>query len=417
MAHHDLYSPRARPPYSARAGAKYLLTAFFALASGMVLAKSNEPDLTALSLEELLKIEVYSTSRYLRSVGQSPSEVSVVTAEDIKVQGYRSLADILRALPGLYVTSDRSYSYLGARGFGRPEDYNSRVLFLLDGDRLNENVYDSMLLGNEAILDVELIERLEYIPGPGAAILHGKNAVFGVVNIITRNGAKIDGLTLSGDIASAGGAKGRATFGRRMENGLDLVLSASRYESDGRNLYFPEFGGTASGLDFEEYQRLFAKLTYGNLTLLAAHSGRNKGIPNAPYGQLFDVPGGRTLDKQTALDLGYNHPLENDSAISGRLYYGNYDFTGDYVYDSNVPPNPLNPSPYINRDKILGKWVGADLRYVSPRLGRHKWLLGADYQLNLHQDQTNQDVGGAVNFLDPRRNGKTWGCSSTTRSP
>lgn len=381
------------------------------LAAGPALAQENAgtPDLADLSLEELLQVQVYTTSRYVRSVGQNPSSVSVVTAEDIKVMGYRSIADILRALPGLYVTNDRNYSYLGARGFGRPEDYNSRVLFLLDGYRLNENIYDSMMLGNEAILDVELIERLEFIPGPGAAILYGKNAIFGVVNIITQTGAKADGLALAGEIASAGTTRARASFGRRLDNGLDILLSASRLDRDGRDLYFPEHAATARGLDHEDAQRLFAKLTYGNVTLLAAHSERGKGIPNASYGQLFNQPDSRTTDKQSLLDLSYNLPLDDDSALSGRVFYGAYDFVGDYVYDANDPPDPLNPSPYINRDLVNGKWAGADLRYVSPRLGRHKWLVGADYQLNLHQDQINLDVGGGVNFEDHRHDGDNWG--------
>jgi outer membrane receptor protein involved in Fe transport len=392
-------SSAAAPP---RGKARTLALALaFTLGAGLADAAGMEPDLTELSLEELMEIEVYTTSRYVRSLGQNPSIVSVVTGEEIKRQGYRTLADIVRSLPGLYVTNDRNYSYLGARGFGRPEDYNSRILFLVDGYRLNDNIYDSVPLGTEAILDVELIERLEFIPGPGAAILHGKNAIFGVVNIITKTGAKLDGLTLSGDVGGAGTTAGRASFGRRLDNGLDILLSASRYDRDGRNLALPELGGIAKGLDHDRVERLFAKFGYGNFVLLAAHNERAKGIPNASYGQLFNQPGSQTIDKQSLLDLSYNHPLADDSALSGRLYYGNYDFTGDYVYDAD-------PAPYINRDIVAGEWAGAELRYVSPRLGKHKWLVGADYQVNSRQNQTNLDVDGAINLQD-RRDGENWG--------
>ena len=385
----------------------------FALASAAALllvsvhAKGEERDLTKLSLEELMTIEVYTTSNYVRSLGQNPSVASVITAEDIRAQGYRTLADILRSLPGLYVTNDRNYSYLGARGFGRPEDYNSRILFLVDGYRLNENIYDSMLLGTESILDVELIERLEYTPGPGSAILYGKNAFFGVVNIITKTGAKVNGLQVSGEIGSGNSTLGRASFGRRLENGLDVLLSASKYDRDGRDLYIPDLGGTATGLDYDRYQRLFAKFTLGNWSLMAAHGERTKGIPNASYGQLFNAPGAETTDTQSLLDLSYNQSLGDDSAISGRLYYGSYEFLGDYIYDANPAPPPV--TPYTNRDDVLGRWVGADLRYVSPRMGAHKWLLGADYQLNLTRDQTNFDIGGVTYFQDSRDNDEAWG--------
>lgn len=366
-----------------------------------------EKDLTSLSLEELMASEVFTTSEYVRGLGQNPSVASVVTAEDIRAHGYRTLADILRTLPGLYVTNDRDYSYLGSRGFGRPEDYNSRVLFLVDGYRLNENVYDSALLGTESLLDVELIERLEYTPGPGSAILYGKNAFFGVVNIITRTGAGLDGLEVAVDLGSAGAAKGRATFGRRLDNGLDMVLSVSKYDRDGRDLAFPALGGTAMGLDYDRYQRLFAKFSMGNWSLVAAHGERTKGIPNASYGQLFNEPGAETRDNQSLLDLSYNRPLGEDSAISGRLFYGHYNFLGDYVYDANPAPPPI--TPYINRDDVTGRWLGADVRYVTPRMGAHKWLLGADYQLNLARHQINYDVGGAVNFQDSRDDEGAWG--------
>jgi outer membrane receptor protein involved in Fe transport len=406
MSRHPSHRREGKAPPRRKAGG-FILAFVVASCAGWVHASATAPDLAELSLEELMTIEVYSTSRYLRSVSQNPSTVSVVTADDIRAQGYRTLADIMRSLPGLYVTYDRNYSYLGARGFGRPEDYNSRILFMVDGYRLNENIYDSVLLGSESILDVELIERLEFIPGPGAAILNGKNALFGVVNIITKIGAKVDGLTVSGDIGSADTTRERVSFGRRLDNGLDILLSASRYNSDGHKLAIPALGSAAEGRDHDEAQRLFAKLTYGNLSLMAAHSERNKGIPNASYGQLFDQPDSQTTDKQTLVDLSYNHPLDDDSAISGRLFYGHYDFVGDYVYDANTPPDPV--SPYINRDIVVGKWAGAEVRYVSPRLGKHKWLLGADYQLNLLQDQSNLDVGGSVNLDDHRRDSESWG--------
>ena len=360
-----------------------------------------------LSLEELLNTEVYSASDYVSGLGQSPSATSVIDAEEIRTQGYRTLADILRSLPGLHVTNDRDYSYLGARGFGRPEDYNSRVLFLLDGYRLNENVYDSALLGNEALLSVDLIERVEYIPGPGAAIFHGKNAFFGVVNIITKRGAQLDGGRLSWEVASADTTDGHASFGRRLDNGLDFLVSASRYRRGGDDLYFPEFAGSAIGLDHDHADRLFAKFSFREFSLKLAHVEREKGIPNASYGQLFNDPASRTLDQQSLVDLSYNLTLGADSALGARLYYGQYDFTGDYVYDANAGVPPV--SPYVNRDRVIGRWLGAELRYVAPRLGSHKWLVGADFQRNLRQDQSNFDLGGALYLDDRRRDGDIWG--------
>jgi len=69
------------------------------------------------------------------------------------------------------VSGDRSYHYLGSRGFSRPGDYNSRYLLLVDGHRLNDNIYDTASVGNELALDIDLIDRVEVIRCPGSPSL------------------------------------------------------------------------------------------------------------------------------------------------------------------------------------------------------------------------------------------------------
>ena len=98
----------------------------------------TERQLADLELEDLMKVEVQSVfgaSKFLQKVTDAPAAVSVVTAHDIEIYGYRTLADIIRSAPGFNVTYDRNYTYVGVRGFQRPGDYNSRVLVLVDGHR------------------------------------------------------------------------------------------------------------------------------------------------------------------------------------------------------------------------------------------------------------------------------------------
>ena len=98
---------------------------------------AEQPDeLLQVPLEQLLEIEVekvYSASRFEQNVTEAPASVSIVTADDIKKSGYRTLAEILNSVQGFYVSNDRNYSYLGVRGFSRPGDYNTRVLLMIDG--------------------------------------------------------------------------------------------------------------------------------------------------------------------------------------------------------------------------------------------------------------------------------------------
>ena len=143
--------------------------AAFSPAAGFAFSDRSQ-DLTEMSLEDLMNIPVMGASKYAQKLSEAPADVSIVTREEIKKYGYRTLADILRSVRGFYVTYDRNYSYLGVRGFNRPGDYNMRILFLVDGHRLNDNVYDCALIGTDFPLDVDLLDRVEIIRGPSYAL-------------------------------------------------------------------------------------------------------------------------------------------------------------------------------------------------------------------------------------------------------
>jgi hypothetical protein len=91
-----------------------------------------------IPIEELMELgvqRVFGASDRLQPVTEVPSSVSIVTADEISRYGYRTLADVLNGVRGFYVTNDRNYSYVGARGFNRPGDYSTRVLLLVNGHR------------------------------------------------------------------------------------------------------------------------------------------------------------------------------------------------------------------------------------------------------------------------------------------
>jgi iron complex outermembrane receptor protein len=129
-------------------------------------AMAHSKDVMDLDPEDLKSVQVYSASMYLQSDREAPSSVTVITAEQIRQFGYRTLADALRSVRGFDVTYDRNYYYVGVRGFSRPGGYNDQILLLINGHRLNDNVYDSVQLGTAFPLDVDLIERIEIVRGP-----------------------------------------------------------------------------------------------------------------------------------------------------------------------------------------------------------------------------------------------------------
>lgn len=361
-------------------------------------AQAAPGELTELSIEELLTVEVYSASKFVQRSTEAPASVSVVTVEEIKVYGYRTLADILRSVRGMFVTYDRDYQYVGVRGFNRQGDFNSRILLLVDGYRVNDAVFDTASIGTEFFLDVDLIDRVEVVRGPGSSI-YGSNAFFAVVNVITKRGRDFNGLEISGEAASFGTGNGRLTYGRQLNNGVDVLLSAAYLGSEGQNLFFPDFNtpatnnGIAHGLDGETARRVYGKLAFEDFTLIAAYSERIKDVPTASFGSLFNDPRTRTTDSQAVLDLGYYKRLSERLDLSARLYYGGYFYEGTFPYDQ--------PPIIVNKERDKAEWWGTEVKVVG-RYDRHKLVVGAEFQDNFRQDLRNFDIDPSAVYTDEK---------------
>ncbi|HEY1271653.1 MAG TPA: TonB-dependent receptor plug domain-containing protein, partial [Terriglobales bacterium] len=264
---------------------------------------------------------------------EAPSSVSIITADEIRRYGWRTLGDALRSLRGFYTSYDRQYVYLGVRGFLRPGDYNCRILLLLNGHRLNENVFDSAPMGTEFPLDLDLVDHIEVVRGPGSS-LFGANAVFGVINVITRRAVVPPAIEVSGDVSSFLGRTGRVTaFGTKGR--LSMVLSGSPYRDPGHSrLYFPEFdspatnNGYAEDMDGTDAHSVFADVQYANVRLLALISDRAKSYPTASYGAAFNDPADRLEDRRGFVDLSYHRSLPAQTDLDARVYYDAYSSFG-----------------------------------------------------------------------------------------
>lgn len=404
MAGPDFLKPR----YPFR---RFLAGLFTAFAASAFAGGDAAADLKQLSLEELMNIEVqtiYSASKYEQKVTEAPSSVSIVTSSDIKKYGYRTLADILRSVRGFFVTNDRNYSYVGVRGFGRPGDYNSRILLLIDGHRANDNIYDQAFVGTEAIIDIDLIDRVEIVRGPGSS-LYGSNAFFAVVNVITRRGRDVKGAEISGEVGSFNTAKGRLTYGGRSQNGLEAVVSGTSYGSRGQSLYFPEFdpaistdpraanGGISDRSDYDRSKSFFAKASYHDFTFEGVYAERTKGIPTGAFNTNFNDPSTKTTDGHSYLDVRYDHDLSGRTSLMARAYADYYWYRADYV-----------TGDVVNKDFGYGDWGGGEIKISSRFFNDHRVIAGAEYKDNIRQDQRNYNVIPYDLILDDKRKSRIW---------
>jgi outer membrane receptor for ferrienterochelin and colicins len=358
-------------------------------ASSRAAAQAPLPD---LSLEELMAMDagrVFGASVRLQPVTEAPASVSFITAEEIARYGYRTLADILRGVRGMYVTNDRNFSFLGTRGFGRPGDYNSRILLLVNGHRVNDNVVGQAEIGAEFGMDPALFERVEIIRGP-ASSLYGDSAFFAVVNVITRSGASLDGVSLSVDAGTLDTQLARVSAGRRFADGLDVAAAATYEHSAGVDqLFFPAFDtpatnhGIAVGLDGERSTQLYGQLSYKNFVFTGAYGRRQKDVPTASFGTLFNEhqPPEQTTDRHALAVAEYSRTV-GAYHVTVR---GSFD---QFSYDGIYPTLGDSPGPAlvaVNSGRGSSWTAEARLTRALPR--RQFLTVGGEFIDNVHQDQ------------------------------
>jgi outer membrane receptor for ferrienterochelin and colicins len=367
------------------------------------------PNLLDKSLEDLMSIEintVSSASGFKQKITEAPASVTIVTSEEIQRYGYRTLADILRNVPGFYISYDRNYSYVGVIGDGLPGQYNNGITLLIDGHRLNDDIYDGNLLGTDFPIDVDLIDRVEVIRGPNSS-LYIASAFLGVVNVITKRGGNLRKASVAGEAASYGTYQGRVSYGDKFDNGLEVLLSSSFYDSHGQDqLFFQPFdnpasnNGIAVNADGDEFHQFFANVSWGRFTLHGVFGSRDKDIPTAPFGSVFDVTGTHTIDARGYLDLQYDRALGHGWNLSNRTYYDQYDNDGTYVYDDS---SSGGPSRVLNENFAHGKWWGDEVTVSKQVLEKQRVTFGSEFRDNFEQNQGNYDLQPYVLYFSNRK--------------
>jgi outer membrane receptor for ferrienterochelin and colicins len=373
----------------------------------------ERPDLAGLSVEDLMKIRVdtvYGASRHTQKITEAPASITIITAEDIRTYGYRTLADLLRGVPGFYVSNDRNYDYVAVRGFGRTGDFNSRILILVDGNRMNDPVDGEVLLGTEFPVDVDLIQRVEIIHGPGSAT-YGSSAFFGVINIITKKGGAEPGLQVSAATASYDTNSSRVTYGKKTQK-WEILVSGTLYDSYGHSkLFFPEFNtpetnnGIAENADHDRFHQAWLNISYKDFTLEGAYGSRDKGVPTASFGAVFDDPRLKTIDGRDWLDLGYGHKFTNGFELTAHAYVNRSTFDGLFPY--NYSPD-TSSQVTLNHAWLNGAWTGEEIRLSKTVFAKHHLTIGNEYQDNFREAQGNFDVAPAHQYLKDQRSGQVW---------
>jgi iron complex outermembrane receptor protein len=311
-----------------------------------------------LSLDSLLNTRISTASKYSQTTAEAPASVTILTSDEIKQFGYRDLLEALESVPGFYGSNDRNYPYLGTRGFGRPTDYNNRILLLVDGQTLNEEMWGSAYVGSDFPINLDAVDRIEVVRGPSST-LYGTSAMFAVVNIITKTGIRLDGLALSGRMGSAGTRELGMTAGRALGSRGSIAASGLVTHRAGSDLFFPEYDapetnfGIAHGTDWEHSIGGLTSMSWGIFKGHIGYRSRAKGIPTGAYGTKFDDPSVSTVDESLWGQIGMERELGPTFRVTARLYADRYRYSGLYPGDSGPPDSDGARTTQIGGEGML----------------------------------------------------------------
>lgn len=271
---------------------------------------------------------VVTATQYPTAPDSVAATVTVIRGDDLRARGVRFVADALREIPGAHVVQTGPYgaaTSLFVRG--GESDY---VKVLVDGVPVNQpgGSFDF------SSLTTDNVERIEVLRGPGS-VLHGSDAIAGVVQIVTRQGRGRTTAGASGEAGSFGTARleGSAQGGGGWGG---WSASASRFTSDGTYAFNNDYGNTSlSGrLGLHPDERTEAGVT-------ARWYDAVYHFPTDFIGTPVDHDQ-HTADRTLALAVDGSRRLS--SAVEAQVLLGRSDMTERYANQPDAPPGPADAS-------------------------------------------------------------------------
>ena len=302
--------------------------------------------------------DVFSAIKISQNLIQAPASINVFSEYDIERSGARTLGDLLKYVPGIYVTNTRSgFDLLKVRG--SQDRYNYRILLIIDGIPRRE-----LFLGYTSISElvpVENIEQIEVIRGPGSA-LYGTNAYTGVISIYTKTAEYLDMNKVDAGYGEFNTQKLNIAYGKKLNDDFDLAFNGRYLESDGYEIDRGRDGFLSSETTDKKGHNLDLKLNYKDFSFIASLSSLDYSYPWSRVDRTKDRE-----EKNTVLGIQYDKDITEQIGINVNLYLNSFDFREDQTKDSG------DESKTIQENSILG--IDAHIMYELSH--RNQLILGA----------------------------------------
>jgi outer membrane receptor protein involved in Fe transport len=318
-----------------------------------------------LDVELVSATQVEAASRAIEEVRDAPGSVSVVPYQELRAMRYPTVAEALRGVRGVYTSDDRGYVTLGFRGFARPGDYGNRTLVLLDGQPMNDDWLWSSYVGYDLRTDLDDIERIEVVRGPGS-VLYGTGAFSGVVNLVPRGTDEPTGAEVGMSVAGDGVARGRAHVQVRFGDHGGAWTTLAAGHGAGRDFYFPEFAadgppavaGQARGLDSFDVVTWTGQARWEFVKLQWSLNSHRKTLPTGEFNTIVGDADTFQTDTRAMVEARVEPKLGPMLQSTTRTYANYYGYRGHFAHLADPNDGGLE---YTTFD---GQWVGAEQRFV-----------------------------------------------------
>ncbi|MFO0646988.1 MAG: TonB-dependent receptor [Polyangiales bacterium] len=362
-----------------------------------VAIRNNEQTRLAPELRQVEEVE--AASRTAEAVEDAPSSVTVIPAQELRAMNYPTIAEALRGIRGIFVSDDRFYPTVGFRGFSRMGDYGNRVLVLLNGQPTNDNWGFFSFTGYDARVDLDDVERIEVVRGPGS-VLYGTGAVSGVINVVTRGRDSRQGVGASASTVEGNITRGRVSGTVRFGNNAGLWTSVSAATSPGRDFHFPELAqpanpmtgapavtGDSIGADGFDALTVQGRGWVGALSAQWILNTRTKHVPTGVGGALLSDDRTYNSDTRGLFELRFEPRLSERVQLYTRAAINHYNFIGSSVYDGGGGVTAFH------RERFLGTWATAEARIAYNPTSWLRVMLGVEGQLHFQAQQRGEAWG------------------------
>jgi outer membrane receptor protein involved in Fe transport len=354
---------------------------------------ANESAHLDVELESMNQVE--AASRVVEDVEDAPGSVSVIPYQEIRSMRYPTVAEALRGTRGVYSSDDRGYVSLGFRGFGRPGDYGNRTLVLLNGQPMNDDWLWSSYVGYDLRTDLDDVERIEVVRGPGS-VLYGTGAFSGVVNIVTRGPDEPPGAEVGVSQVGDGVSRARARVQTRFGDHGGIWTSVAAGHGQGRDFFFPEYvsqgppsvAGNARGVDGFDVATWTGQARYDAFKVQWSVNSHRKTLPTGEFATLIGDGTTRQTDTRAMIEAKFEPKISPQVDSTSRVHANYYGYAGHFAH------TPENGG--IEYSTFDGQWVGAEQRFVYKPRDWIRATVGAEAQdhINAHQFDTADAAGG-----------------------